>query len=131
MLDNARRLHAFFRAPDRLKNDKSMSGGEIARVDDVDVLILRRGKARILIAAGKLLRDADVDNEIILARQRRKYTHVVGQIDCRRGCQRAAGCDVLVNIVRKNIDAVLISPVSQLDIQRQNADGIAPNLLRA
>ena len=54
MLDNARRLHAFFRAPDRLENDKPVSGGEIARVDDVDVLILRRGKARILIAAGKL-----------------------------------------------------------------------------
>ena len=72
-----------------------------------------------------------MDDKIILAGQRRKYTHIVRQIDCRRGRQRAAGCDVLVNIVRKNIDAVLISPVSQLDIQRQNADGIAPNLLTA
>ena len=131
MLDNARRLHAFFCAPDRLENDKPVSGGEIARVDDVDVFILCRGKARILIAAGKFLRNADVDHKIVFARQRGKRAHIVRQIDCRRGRQRAAGCDVLVNIVRKNIDAVLISPVSQLDIQRQNADGIAPNLLRA
>lgn len=91
MLDNARRLHAFFCAPDRLENDKPVSGGEIARVDDVDVFILCRGKARILIAAGKFLRNADVDHKIVFALAAQENAqHIVRQIDCRRGRQRAA-----------------------------------------
>ena len=108
-----------------------MARGEVARIDDIDVVIVRRRKAGVLIAAGKIGGDRDVDHEVRLAGVFGENLYIVRQIDRRRCGKVAARRHMRVDVVRMDVHAVAEGLVAELDVQRHEMDVIFFDLLRA
>ena len=106
------------------------AGREVARVHGVDVRKLLGCDAGVLVAAGHVARDREVDHGVIFlpalgeVRQIVRYVHRCGLAELARGLR------VGVELLRTHVDAVAQRFLPANDVQRRDADVVARDQLR-
>ena len=106
------------------------SGREVARVHGVDIRKLPRRDAGVLIAAGHIARDREVDHGVIFGARRAEICIIVRHVHRRGLAELARGLRVGVELLRTHIDAVAQRLVAAHDVQRRDADVVARDQLR-
>ena len=104
------------------EHDEAVAGGEISRVDNVDVVKIRRRELCVLIAAGEIEGNTDVNDKVILRGKLREHADIVRQVDRSRLRQTAARGDMRIDVVRADVHAVAQRFAVHVDVERQQAD---------
>ena len=113
---------SFCSQPGRIQREQALCAGKVAGIDHIDVGKRGCGQAGVLIAAGHLRADGDADDGIEAAAELRKAVGEFADVDCGRRAERAACIDVRKDILRRDVDAVLIELPILDNGQRQNGD---------
>ena len=120
--DDLVRRHAGAGHPLGFEHDEAVAGGEISRVDNVDVVKIRRRELCVLIAAGEIEGNTDVNDKVILRGELREHADIVRQVDRSRLRQTAARGDMRIDVVRADVHAVAQRFAVHVDVERQQAD---------
>ena len=92
-----------------------MSGRKISGINNKYIFDFLGSKAGILIRAGKVTADAEMDNTAALLRPAVKFLHVVHAIYCAGLRQFAFRMNVFINVVRCDFCSVCTDPFAAAD----------------
>ena len=113
--------NALLRKLCRRDDKKPLPGAQILRIHHKDVVELLRGKARILVAAGKIRADVDLHDLVVFLCVAREHLRILELADRRRAAKLPAAVHMGENVRGRDIHAV-VKLFSVLD-DAQRRDG--------
>ena len=99
------------------------AGGEVARVHGEDPAgEVLRGDARVLVAAGHVAGDREVDHGVVIFELGFEKRNVIRHIHRCRAAELAGLAEALIQKLRADVDAVAKGLVVRHDVERRDAD---------